>query len=72
MIGCTTFKTNKSVTSVVAWHAVAVISHELWERRFESAPNIVGQSILLNSHPFTVVGIAPRGFQGTTVLRSDV
>jgi predicted permease len=53
-------------------HPVTVISHELWERRFDSDPNIVGQSILLNSQPFTVVGIAPRGFQGTTVLRSDV
>ena len=51
---------------------VTVISYELWERRFESNPAIVGRSILLNSHPFTVVGIAPRGFQGTTLLRSDL
>ena len=56
----------------VGGHPVTVISHELWERRFESDPNIVGKSILLNSQPFTVVGIAPRGFQGTTVLRPDV
>jgi len=51
---------------------VAVISHELWERRYNSDPGIVGQAILLNSHPFTIVGVAPRGFQGTTVLRSDL
>jgi predicted permease len=51
---------------------VTVISHELWERRFNSDPGIVGQSILLNSHPFTIVGVAPRGFQGTTLLRSDL
>ena len=56
----------------VGAHPVTVISHELWQRRFDADPNIVGQSILLNSHPFTVVGIAPRGYQGTTVLRSDV
>ncbi len=56
----------------VGGHPVTVISHELWEHRFESDPNIVGQSILLNSQPFIVVGIAPRGFQGTTVLRPDV
>ena len=56
----------------VGAHPVTVISHELWERRFNSNPDIVGQSILLNSHPFTVVGIAPRGFQGTTVMRSDL
>ena len=51
---------------------VTVISHELWERRFDSDPAVVGQSILLNSHPFTIIGIAPRGFQGTTLLRSDL
>ena len=51
---------------------VTVISHELWERRFNSDPGIVGQSILLNSHPFTIVGVAPRGFQGTTLLRADL
>ena len=51
---------------------VTVISYELWERRYNSDPGIVGQSILLNSHPFTIVGVAPRGFQGTTLLRSDL
>ena len=51
---------------------VTVISYGLWERRYNSDPGIVGQSILLNSHPFTIVGVAPRGFQGTTLLRSDL
>jgi predicted permease len=51
---------------------VTVISYELWERRYNSDPGIVGQSILLNSHPLTIVGVAPRGFQGTTLLRSDL
>jgi putative ABC transport system permease protein len=53
-------------------HPVTVISHELWERRFEANPAIVGQTILLNRLRFTVVGVAPRGFQGTTVLKSDL
>jgi putative ABC transport system permease protein len=56
----------------VGGHAVTVISHELWERRFAADPNIVGQTIALNRHPFTVVGIAPRGFQGTTLIKPDV
>ena len=51
---------------------VTVISYELWERRYNSDPGIVGQSILLNSNPFTIIGVAPRGFQGTTLLRSDL
>lgn len=56
----------------VGGHPVAVISHELWERRFATDPGIVGQSVVLNGRPFTVVGVTPRGFQGTTLLRSDV
>jgi predicted permease len=56
----------------VGGHPVTVISHELWERRFSSDPNIVGQSIGLNGTSFTVIGVAPRGFQGTTLIRSDL
>ena len=53
-------------------HPVAVISHELWERRFDATPGIAGQTIALNGHPFTVVGVAPRGFHGTTLLEADI
>jgi len=44
---------------------VAVISYGLWERRFASDPNIIGKTINLNGHGFTVVGVAPKGFIGT-------
>ncbi len=47
---------------------VAVISHEYWQSRFAGAPAAVGQSIRVNSRAITIVGVAPRGFQGT-VLR---
>ena len=53
-------------------HPVAVISHELWERRFDANPGIAGQTVALNGHPFTVVGVAPRGFHGTTLLEADI
>jgi putative ABC transport system permease protein len=53
-------------------HPVTVISYKLWERRFGTDPAIVGQTVILNSHPFTVVGVAPRGFQGTTLLEPDL
>ena len=51
---------------------VAVISDGLWKRRFSSNPAIVGQTIMLNAHRFTVVGVAPPEFIGTTVLKIDL
>lgn len=38
-----------------------ILSHRLWESRFGGSPSIVGQSITLNSHPYTVVGVMPAG-----------
>ena len=46
---------------------VAVISHAFWERSFGSDPAIVGRTVTLNRVPFTVVGVAPRGFSGTVL-----
>lgn len=47
---------------------VVVLSYGLWERKFASNPNVVGQNVLLNGQGFTVIGVAPRGFQGPTTL----
>jgi predicted permease len=47
--------------------AVAVLSHNFWLRRFGGQSSAVGARILLNGHPFTVVGVGPPGFQGTEV-----
>ena len=54
-------------------HPVAVISHRIWEQQFGADPGIVGQSVLLNDYPFTVVGVAPEGFKGPmAVLATDI
>ncbi|MBO0860038.1 MAG: ABC transporter permease [Chloracidobacterium sp.] len=42
---------------------VVVISHRLWQRRFGSDQKIVGRSIEIDNEPYTVVGVAPPGFQ---------
>ena len=47
---------------------VVVISHRYWQSHFAGAPTAVGQVVRVNSRNLTIVGVAPRGFQGT-VLR---
>jgi len=44
-----------------------VLSDGLWRRRFGADPKVVGKSVEINQHPFTVIGVAPRGFNGTIV-----
>src|SRR5215813_6179956 len=48
-------------------HPVVVISHHYWRRRFASDPAIVGKTILLNGHPFTIIGVTPPEFFGAIV-----
>ncbi len=43
---------------------VVVLSHAFWVRRFGSSPDIIGRTIGLNGHPFTIVGVAARDFTG--------
>jgi predicted permease len=45
-------------------HAVVVIGHDLWRRRFNSDPDLVGRTVTLNGLQLTVVGIAPRQYTG--------
>ena len=49
-------------TEVGVASPVAVISEGLWRRRFGADPAIVGNSIVLNGQPFTVIGIVPSTF----------
>jgi predicted permease len=49
-------------------HPVVVISHGCWQRRFGGDPGIVGQDALINNHKFRIIGVAPKGFQGMTLL----
>ncbi len=41
-----------------------IISYALWQRQFGGDPGFVGKSIILNNTPYTVAGIAPKGFRG--------
>lgn len=41
---------------------VVLLTHGLWQRRFGSDPNILGQTLTLNSKTYTVIGVMPAGF----------
>ena len=47
-------------------HPVVVLSHGLWQKRFASNQAIIGKNIALNGRSFSVIGVAPEGFRGTS------
>lgn len=47
--------------------AVAVISYDLWQRRFNGAASVVGSRLSVDGAPVTIVGVAPRGFRGVDI-----
>jgi predicted permease len=48
--------------------ALAVLSYDCWQSRFGGNPAVVGQTVRINTRPFTVIGVAPKGFQGTEIF----
>jgi len=46
----------------------AVLAWPAWQNDFGADPNIVGKTIRLNKHPYTIVGVTPEGFYGTEKL----
>jgi predicted permease len=49
---------------------VAVASHAWWKRRFGGDPSILGTKMSIGSTVYTVIGVAPEEFFGTTVGES--
>jgi predicted permease len=49
---------------VIGRNPVAVIGYGLWQRRFNSNPGVIGQTVMINNQPLTVVGIAPPQYTG--------
>jgi predicted permease len=43
-----------------------VLAYDYWQRRFAANPHVIGSTILLNQYPFTVIGVAPQDFHGTS------
>jgi predicted permease len=49
---------------------VVVLSYDSWQSDFAADPNIVGSTVFIQTHPFTVAGVAPPGFFGDRVTDS--
>lgn len=48
---------------------VGILSHAAWVRRFGGSQRAIGREITVNGVPIQIVGVAPRGFNGTAVGR---
>jgi len=52
---------------------VAVISYRFWQTHFAANSNIVGQTLEINTRPYTIVGVTPAAFQGSqTGVRTEI
>jgi predicted permease len=48
-------------------HFVAVLSDNYWRNQLGADPGVLNQTIVINGHSVTIVGVAARGFEGTTL-----
>lgn len=48
-------------------HPVAVLSHRFWTNQMGGDAGVLNSTVVVNGRPMTVVGVAPRGFDGTTL-----
>jgi predicted permease len=45
-------------------HPVTVLSDSLWREQFGADPTVINRTVAINGQPFTIIGVAPRGFTG--------
>jgi predicted permease len=48
-------------------HPVAVLSYDYWQTRFGGSRSVLGSTILLNGHNYTVIGVSQPGFDGVAL-----
>ncbi len=47
-------------------HPVVVLTHAYWTNELGADPGVLGRDLVVNGQPFTIIGVAPAGFRGTT------
>jgi predicted permease len=50
---------------------VVVLGHRLWNRRFGGDSSVLGRTVAIGGEPYTVIGVALRGFTGVELRRVD-
>ena len=53
--------------AVIGANYVTVLSYEFWQERFGGERSAVGKTLVIDGRTVTIVGVAPRGFRGTTL-----
>jgi predicted permease len=54
-------------------HPVLLISHALWQSHFGADPGVIGTEVLMNRHPFTIIGVVEKDFRAPMVgMRTDL
>src|ERR1700740_2679110 len=48
---------------VPGYAPVLVISDGLWRRAYGADPNVIGSTVLIDTDPYTIIGVLPRGFR---------
>jgi predicted permease len=46
---------------------VTVLSYDYWQSHLGSDSGVIGKTLTVNGHPMVIIGVAPRGFAGTTL-----
>ena len=54
------------VDAPIGAHPIAVLSHAFWQAELGGEPGVIGDALVVNGQPLTIVGVAPAGFEGTT------
>ena len=45
-----------------------VLTYDFWHTHFQDDPGVVGRVVRLNKHPFTILGVGPKGYNGTLLF----
>lgn len=51
----------------IGGHPVVVLSETYWRTRFDSRPDVLNETLIVNGQALTIVGVAPRGFHSTSL-----